>query len=289
MEMISPIDALTVRILAQAPCRSYAEARCQAEKEWKRPSVRISSIWWLSTKRSGAPLNPFASELFSEAVMRRLCIRTAESFLCSANEAYKFADGFVVKFAKDNQPQNMKWDPNAVPDRTCLVSKLIPNAASISFVTRKVLKTHPDKSEAADSFYKNFDPSPKEIETIRAAISVEAAPYLEICAARAFLGDGCTSHFGNVLVTKQGQLVSIDHAHAHFQSGEDLRNLFDFVDYDSELFRVLGTVAALRYQDMRESLAEVPNNPVCGSTDGIENYFCTRLKLWKELYAAKGM
>jgi len=287
--MISPIDALAVHLLGQSPCISYAEAHCRAQKEWQRPSVRISAIWWLARKRSGAPLNPFVSELFSEAVLRRLGIRTAESFLCGTNEVYKFTDGFVVKFAKDNQPHNMKWDPNAIPDRTCLVSKLVPNAASVSFVARKVLKTHADKREPADRFYVNFDPSPKEIETVRGAISAEGAPYLGICAARAFLGDACTSHFGNVLVTKQGELVSIDHAHVHFRTGEDVRSLFDFVDYDSELFRVLGRIAALRYEDIRECLAEIPKNHVCGSTAGIENYFCTRLKLWKTLYAAKGM
>jgi hypothetical protein len=287
--MISPIDALAVHLLGQSPCISYAEARRWAQDEWKRPSVRISAIWWLARKRSGAPFNPFVSEFFSEAVLRKLRIRTAESFLCSANEAHKFSDGFVLKFAKDDQQQNMKWHPNAVPDRTSLVSKLVPDAASISFVTRKILKTHPDRREPADRFYINFNPSPKEIETIRAAISPEGAPYLRICAARAFLGDGCTSHFGNVLVTKTGELVSIDHPHAHFQSGEDLRNLFDFVDRESELFRVLGGVAALTEADIHACVAAVPKHGVCGSTQGIGAYFSTRLKLWKTLYTAKGM
>jgi hypothetical protein len=284
--MSSPINELTVRLLAKFPGISFADARSQAEELWQEPAFRISMIWLLSRERTNAPLNPFAAEFLAQAIMRRLGIRTAEdTFLCSAQESHKFSDGFVVKFAKRNQPYYLSWDPTAIPVGTCLVSRIVSNAASIGYVMRKILKGR-FGDEPADKLYADFQPSRAELEGIKSAIRISGARYLRICAARLFLGCGCTPHFGNVLVTKSGELVSIDHAHASFSSGEDVRTLFGFVDCDSELFAVLGGVTNLTEKDIRASVDEIPRHPACGSTTGLGKYFSERLQLWKELYAS---
>jgi len=109
-------------------------------------------------------------------------------------------------------------------------------------------------------------------------------PYLRICAARVFIG--CSApHFGNVLVTKKGELISIDHARGFFEKGDDLRELFYFVNRRSEAFKVLAGVNGLTEKDICESVAEVPHHPACGSTAGFADYYCKRLNLWKELHA----
>jgi hypothetical protein len=54
-------------------------------------------------------------------------------------------------------------------------------------------------------------------------------------------------------VSKSGELISIHHAHVFIQSGEDLRKLFDFVGHDPKLLQVLGRVAGLTENDIRES------------------------------------
>jgi hypothetical protein len=67
-------------------------------------------------------------------------------------------------------------------------------------------------------------------------MALDGKSYLTICAARVFIG--CSApHFGNVLVTKAGELVSIDHCRGYFEKGDDLRELFYFVSGSFLLFR----------------------------------------------------
>jgi hypothetical protein len=77
---------------------------------------------------------------------------------------------------------------------------------------------------------------------------------LSIAASRVFLGCGCTPHFGNILVNTAGELISIDHAHAFVQTGEDLRKLFEFVGHDQKLLKVRAGIASLTQGDIRASV-----------------------------------
>jgi len=71
-----------------------------------------------------------------------------------------------------------------------------------------------------------------------------------------------------------GKLISIDHAHAEFQDGEELKQMFGYIDRDSKTFNVLGSVAALTEDDIRASVAEIPKHSACGSVAGLADYFC---------------
>jgi hypothetical protein len=138
--------------------------------------------------------------------------------------------------------------------------------------------------EPADRFFADFRPTESEIELIKRAMALDGLPYLRICAARIFVGSSAP-HFGNVLVTKKGELFSIDHARGYFAKGDDLRELMYFIDRRSEVFKVLDGVNALTEKAICESVSEIPHHSACGSTAGLAEYFCKRLRLWKELHA----
>jgi hypothetical protein len=116
-------------------------------------------------------------------------------------------------------------------------------------------------------------------------MALDGKKYLTVCTARVFLACRCTPHFGNILTTKKGELISIDHVHAYFESGKSLQKLFGFIDRDSELFKILGGVAGLTEGDIRAAVDEIPKHSACGSTAVLGDYFVKRLQLWKELYA----
>jgi hypothetical protein len=59
-----------------------------------------------------------------------------------------------------------------------------------------------------------------------------------------------------------------------------------FIDRRSEVFKVLDGVNALTEKDICESVSEIPLHPACGSTTGLADYFCRRLRAWKELHAS---
>jgi len=182
-------------------------------------------------------LNPFVAEFFGQGVLRRLGIGTAsEQFICTAEQALTLSDDFVVKFDPDGWMRNLSWNPGAIPTGWCLASRLVPDAASLFFVARKISKTHPgrgrhdDGDERAGKFYAKFNPTAGEIEHIKLAMATDGVQYLSIAAARVFLGSTCTPHFGNILVTKSGKLISIDHTNGrrikgiHRVNGERLYN-----------------------------------------------------------------
>jgi hypothetical protein len=79
-------------------------------------------------------------------------------------------------------------------------------------------------------------------------------------------------------------LISIDHTNAEFKDPEDLKKMFHFIGSDSKLLEVLSGVASLTETDIRESVAEIPNHPACGSAVGLREYFGQRLQMWKQLY-----
>jgi hypothetical protein len=209
--------------------------------------------------------------------------------------------------------QNIAWNPVAVRNGWCLVSRLEPDSASLDFVSRTLITSQGVRTqmlresaaihaqndqtleeltaralgkicEPADKFFASFQPSESEIELIKRAMALDGLPYLRICAARVFIG--CSApHFGNVLVTKKGELISIDHARGYFEKGDDIRELMYFIDRRSEVFKVLDGVNALTEKDICESISEIPHHSACGSTAGLAEYFCKRLRLWKELHA----
>jgi hypothetical protein len=282
--MDSPIDDLTQRVLAKFPGISIQDARVKSAELWAMPATQICSMWLMPAKRSRESLNPFASEFFCQEILRRLGVGTAvDTFICSAAQARAIpTNSFIVKCAAAGPVNNLTWNPAAVASGPCLASRLVPDAATLGYVARKILKSRAGRCES-DRFYTGFDPSPKQVEIIKTAMAFDGPQYLNICAGRSFLGLNCTPHFGNVLVTKKGQLISLDHTDACFQTGEDLSRLFGFID-NSEAVRILGRVASLTETDIRESVDAIPRHSACGVTARLENYFSERLQLWKTLY-----
>jgi hypothetical protein len=259
-------------------------------------------------------MDPFVSEFFAQGVLRRLGIRTAPQKISTAKEARKLSADFVVKSASSvPMAKHLSWNPGEVPTGWCLVSQLVPHAATLDYISRKLIVGHDARTQfvrqcagwyamkdkaidetiaralektcvPADIFFAEFKPTPTEIQNIKRAMALDGPQYLAICAARVFLG--CSApHFSNVLATKQGELISIDHARACFEDGEDLRNLFYFVDRGSEAFKILGLVAILTEDDIRECVSEIPKHPAVGSTNGLADYYVQRLQLWKQLGA----
>jgi len=269
-------------------------------------------------------MNPFALEFFAQGILRRLGIRTVKPTICSGPEARLLPANFVVKVAGNSNdlkwnpnPQNARkipWDVDAVRRGWCLVSELVPDAASLDYVARKIITSHSARTQMlresaaihaqkdqtlealtaqalgktcvpADKFFATFQPSEAEIELIKRAMALDGLPYLRICSARIFVGSS-SPHFGNVLVTKQGELISIDHASGYFEGEDHLRELFYFIDRRSDVFKVLDRVNSLTENDIRESVAEIPRHSACGSTAGLADYFCKRLRQWKELHVS---
>ena len=248
--MNSPVEELTQRVLAKCPGISVQNARREAEALWATPAFRVSYVWLVSPNRyrSRERINPFVAEFLAQAVMRRLGIRTAsELYICTAEQARALSDDFVVKFDRNGKGRTLSWNPSATPTGWCLVSKVVRDAASLAFVTRMIDKGYPAKHHdvRADKFYSGFNPSPAEIDRIKLAMALDGVQYLSIAIARVFLGCTCTPHFGNILVNKAGELISIDHANAEFEDGEELKRMFDFIDRGSELFKILGGVCLL--------------------------------------------
>jgi len=277
----------------------------------------------IQSMRQRKSMNPFALEFFAQGILRRLGIRTVEQRICSVQEARALPANFVVKVAGNSNNlrwnpnpqngQNIAWNPVAVRNGWSLISRLEPDSASLDFVSRTLITSQSVRTQMlresaaihaqndqtleeligqalgktcvpADKFFADFKPTEAEIELIKSAMALDGRKYLTICAARVFVG--CSApHFGNVLVTKKGELISIDHARGYFESGEDIRELMYFIDRRSEVFKILDGVNALTEKDICESVAEIPRHPPCGSTAGLADYFCKRLGVWKELRA----
>jgi hypothetical protein len=210
----------------------------------------------------------------------------------------------------------------SVDGEYALVSEIVPDAASIDYVRRVLLSLEEsfnvrdvfliecegprlaDCSIAireplvwrligeiskscglADKLFEQFKPTEPELAQIRNRMSWNSERYLRIHAARVFLGLTC-AHFSNVLVTRNADLVSIDHDCAFFESGEDVEMLFRFVRRGSEVWKMLDHVAALTEADVRASIAAIPKHPAVGSATELEEYgeyFVRRLALWKKL------
>lgn len=259
-------------------------------------------------------MNPFAASLCAEAILRRLGIKTASSRILSSDEARMLSPNFIVKF---EERERLHWRglmPLHVfePGRFALVCHVVPDSASVDFVRRvklgiadfgrdetfnllagnldakflfrRTFQALSKQCRHADALFADFQPTDEEWPKIKAAIDMYADAYLRIAASRVFVG--CTApHFANVLVTHAGDLVSIDHDSARFEDGTDLRMLFKFVRRGSRVFDLLGEVAALADDDIRAAV-DLPQHPACGSTDGLAEYFCKRLALWRSLHAA---
>jgi hypothetical protein len=133
-------------------------------------------------------MNPFASEFFGQSILRRIGIRTVEhTSIYSEKEASELPGDFVVKFAKEGLPFNLKWRPGEVPAGDCLASRIVPHAASLSYVARHILKTR-EGSDLSDKFYLGFQTglTSVQVEAIRRAMDFDKAPYLTIAAVRLF-------------------------------------------------------------------------------------------------------
>jgi hypothetical protein len=276
-------------------------------------AVNDSSDPLIQSMRLRQTMNPFAAEFFAQGILRRLGIRTVPQKICTASEARALPDDYVVKIAGREPAQSLNWNPSMALTGWCLASRIVPDAASLDYVARKVVTTHSAQTQVlrqcaalhaekdlaieeliartlgktcipADKFFAGFKPTPSEIESIKSAMALGGEQYLKICAARVFLGSSAP-HFANVLVSKGGELISIDHARAAYEDNSDLKELMYFVARGSEAFSVLATIAALSEDDILAAVDEIPTHPACGSTVGLADYFCKRLERWKNLHA----
>jgi hypothetical protein len=267
-------------------------------------------------------LNPFLAELFSQGLLRRLGIRTGSTRICAVKEARELPPHFFVKVISGER-RVLRWNQagNLAQDVVCpycLVSELVPQAATADYISRRfqirfgtnllriltecaschdgidrsVARLIGKSCEPAHKFYADFKPSDDEMEAIKGAMLWDGPQYLRLCAARVFLGISAP-HTANFLVTRGGQLVSLDHCNAHLEDGEDLRKLFHYVRRDTAAFNVLSDVAALTDADIFNVVAQIARHPAYDSTAGLADYFCKRLQLWKELFsgseASRGM
>jgi hypothetical protein len=272
----------------------------------------------VADRREG--MNPFAAEFIAQGILRKLGIRTASSRICSAREARALPPDFVVKSAGNRPAQGLNWNcadvATSIRFGWCLASQIVPDTASLDYIARTMLPSHSARNkvvamlakcaadhatkdrqfeeliaqalgktcEPADKFFSGFHPTSEERDSIGRAMALDGDKYLRICAGRVFVG--CSApHASNVLVTREAQLISIDHARVYFERGDDLRMLFRFVRRDSRVFRILGEVAALTADDIRAAVAEIPKHPACGSTGGLADYYERRLELWKAFYS----
>ncbi len=315
---------------------------------WYKQRVRLSET-------SGKAFNPYAIEFFSAAVLNRLGIRTAPARICSKDEACSLGPEFIVKITEladaatsycasySGAPEMIDAIDHAgamalgvnvrvlkFARRECLARRLeragrwvlvveiIRDAASLDFVSRKLLPESNAKNQIeavmrdcglgfakckslvseslaeiigkscppADELFADFHPSPEQLCRIESVICVTGEAYLKILAARVLLGISC-AHFGNVLATKTGELVSIDHVSGRLENGDDLRMLLKFVAHDSLVFRILCEIAeTLSEEDIRAAVAAIPDYPACGSNAGISEYFAKRLRLFQNLCAS---
>jgi hypothetical protein len=292
---------------------------------WSASLLKILGTDPSSLKPKRNTQNPFLAEMFACALLPRLGIQVAPAKICTASEAKTLGPSFVVKALNRNPMLGLKWTGKGTiltNAHYCLVSQIVPDAATLSYVSRhfpdnrgssfsflenfgtsmhsflqgcgeyyeefgrEIARVIGKECVAADGLYVNFKPTPEELQAIRRAAAWHGEQYLKLCAARVFLGCS-TPHASNVLVTRDAQLISIDHATAHAENGEDLGMLFRFVRRDSLAFSVLGDVATLNESDIRAAVSEIPKHPACGSIDGLAEYFTRRLELWKALYSRR--
>ncbi len=263
-----------------------------------------------------ATFNPFACEFFAQSIMRRLGILTAPTRIATVEHAKKLPPSDVVKVAAPGGFR-LRWSPteglgfgNAF--EYCLVSSALPNAVSLDFAFRKWLRGSRSAMESglrdfssmvigkhslffqqvadvvakgcveADYLYAETHPTEKEIGLMEQAGKWDGRQYLKISAARVFLG--CSmAHLGNVLITTDAQLASIDHENIGIETGEDLEMLFRFMNRNSVAFRMLNEIANLTEEDIHAAIAEIPAHRACGSNTDLEGYFIERLRLFKSL------
>lgn len=116
-------------------------------------------------------LNSFLGEFFSCAILKKLDIATAPVEIVTEKEA-RTQPNAVVKFIQPDDPNGLKWDPGLEKrllreestdkngSRSCLVSKLVPNAASLSYLRKEfglVVKPSTwEEKKPADAFFEKL-------------------------------------------------------------------------------------------------------------------------------------
>lgn len=289
--------------------------------------------FFLKVKPQRVVLNPFIAEFVSQGILRSLGIRTAPVEILTVAEACNTKD-VVVKWV---QPVTgvLKYDPeiearaargelaDVLTEEPCLLSRLVPKAASLSYIAKTFNLVKPiisqrvfdltqaeasqlvlgetmttwakvsDKSDRdfaeiigkeCQSAEKFYEGfTPKNPAKIREATAWNGQQFLSICAARVFIG--CSApHLSNVLCTDGGELVSIDHCTTLTDDGESVRMLFGHTRKNTPAFDSLRHVARLTEKDIQEAIAEVPRHPACGSPlDALER----NLKAVENYYLAQ--
>ncbi len=301
----------------------------------KRPDVASAVLgrFFLKAKPQRVVLNPFIAEFVSQGILCRLGIRTAPVEILTVAEACNTKDG-VVKWVQ-LMSGTLKYDPeiegravrgelaDAVTEQPCLLSRLVPKAASLSYIAKKFNLVKPiinqsmfDQAfaeatqsvlgETMTTWAKVSDQSdrdfaeiigkecqsaekfyegftPKNSDRIIKATAWDGEQFLRICAARVFLG--CSApHMSNVLCTEDGELVSIDHCTTLTDGGESARMLFQHTKRHTLAFDALKHGGTLTEQNIEESIAQVPRHPACGSqADALER----NLKAVENYYLAQ--
>src|SRR6185437_39187 len=98
--------------------------------------------YYLKTKKKTcAQMNPFLVEFFALALLPHLGIRTAAARISSVAEAQKLGQRFIVKVLNRNPMLVLRWVPSMVVPglvntRYCLVSEIVRDAATLSYISR---------------------------------------------------------------------------------------------------------------------------------------------------------
>src|SRR5579862_2011682 len=199
---------------------------------WVMERLRAPGVYYMQAqKKTCGKMNPFLMEFFARALLRSLGIRTATARICDVAEARKLGPQSIVKVLNLKPILGLRWVPSMaapgiVRTQHCLVSEILPGAATLSYISRhfvgddgrpfssfesfgtafhkifvRAANEH-IKSEieiarglgkecpTADKLYADFKPTPSELSAIRNAAAWNGEQYLRICAASVFLGCG---------------------------------------------------------------------------------------------------
>ena len=269
-----------------------------------------------ATVESRRPLNSFSSEFFASAILKKLGMPSIQSQIVTAGEARALPGRFVVKaIAPDGHLHFVAGSdiPRIAEGDVVLVSELCADAASFDFVRRRILNkqyalgsdvfaslasktdfVEMDRRareklaaavgktvESADDLFSEFRPTASELCVIEREMRLDGPQFLKICAVRTF-GGSSFAHGGNVLITRSGKAISIDHS-ALFESGDDLRMLFRFTCKGTSVWKILCEIAKLTAADIADCIKAIPAHAACGDLAPLAPYFVERLRLWKKL------
>jgi hypothetical protein len=254
----------------------------------------------------GRSLDPLAAEIIGARFMRLLGVGAPTEIHTAGIEAAIAGPDWIVKSMKDGRLKHgVGW-------RNVLVRR-IPGAISISALSavHGVISQWPHwemdgtgLTEHSASLLKRFlwhvssfmalgngheqiaatsdFRPPANWDAVRAAIKWDSPQVLLLHAGRLFLG--CSAaHAGNVLVSADGRLHSIDHELIEHTDCSEFRWLTENVRRETKAWTALEQVAAISYEQIEQLFADLPAGiswPM-GDREKTAAYFGLRLAHWK--------